>query len=331
MPSAPPCCFITHDLTIAGEICDRIAVMYGRRDHGDRRSPGPADHPAAPLHRRPCCALPARSTTGKNGCSKSPASPPAIRVPHSTPAASPVAAARSCPAAATSIPPRSSRMTAGLSGASSMPPDLLRAEGLRLTFNGVRGLDDVSLSVGAGETIGLVGESGSGKTTLGKNVGAAHPSGGRDASSSTAPTWRRSARPGSAPHRRALQMVFQDPLASFNPRFRIGASLALPMRLHRIIRRNETRDAVAAALTEVGLDPTLARRFPARTLGRTAPARRHRPRRQPAPTPGGRGRGGIKTRRLRARADPEPPARHKRPDTTSPSCSSPTTSVSPGI
>ncbi len=143
---------------------------------------------------------------------------------------------------------------------------MLAAESLYLTFAGqgggvVRALDDVSLAIRPAETIGLVGESGSGKTTLGKTLLRLYkPQGGRILFAG-----QDIARLGEAalqPHRRAMQMIFQDPLASFNPRFRLGQSVGLPMKLHGLASGAALRNAMEAAFAEVGLDPALSRRFP---------------------------------------------------------------------
>ena len=125
----------------------------------------------------------------------------------------------------------------------------------------VRALDCVDLDIAPGEIVGLVGESGSGKTTLGKTIlGAYKPTGGRilyaghDLATLLLRHWGRL--------RRDLQMIFQDPLSSFNPRFTIASSLSLPLRLHGICPKERISSEVAALLKRVGLGPEHAGRYP---------------------------------------------------------------------
>jgi oligopeptide/dipeptide ABC transporter ATP-binding protein len=125
----------------------------------------------------------------------------------------------------------------------------------------LRALDSVSIDIAPGEIVGLVGESGSGKTTLGKTIlGACAPSSGeiryagRDLASLAPRQW--------GALRRDLQMIFQDPLSSFNPRFTIESSLSLPLRLHRVCSRNKVGEEVVNLLRRVGLGPEHARRYP---------------------------------------------------------------------
>jgi oligopeptide/dipeptide ABC transporter ATP-binding protein len=125
-------------------------------------------------------------------------------------------------------------------------------------FNAV---DDVTLEIRAGEVLGLVGESGSGKTTLAKALLRLYrPSSGRILfeGADLAQLGERALKP----YRRHLQMVFQDPISSFNPRHTVADSLAIPLRLHRLCARSETAERVDETLARVGLSRALRDRFP---------------------------------------------------------------------
>ena len=150
-------------------------------------------------------------------------------------------------------------------------PALLRVEGLskrfRLAREGfrpapeVRAVDDVSFSIAAGEVLGLVGESGSGKSTLGRLVlRLIEPSAGRIHFEGQDITGRSSAQ--MQPLRRAMQMVFQDPYASLNPRRNVGEAIGEVLRLHDVVPPAERAARVAQLLVQVGLDPDDAHRRP---------------------------------------------------------------------
>ncbi|MFC8173637.1 ABC transporter ATP-binding protein [Streptomyces sp. NPDC057325] len=135
---------------------------------------------------------------------------------------------------------------------------LIEAVGLRREFGrgerAVTAVDDVSLTVRAGETLGVVGESGSGKTTLGRMlVRLLDPTGGRLRYGGTeiGALSERDLRP----YRRELQMVFQDPVASLNPRRSVGESIADPLRAAGERDEKRIRDRVRELLDRVGLDP----------------------------------------------------------------------------
>ena len=125
----------------------------------------------------------------------------------------------------------------------------------------VHAVDDVSLELRAGETLGLVGESGCGKSTLARCLARLYPltSGsvvfeGQDISTLS----RRELRPV----RRELQMVFQDPYASLNPRKRVGEILSDPLRIHKRGNRDQVKRRVRELLELVGLSPEHINRYP---------------------------------------------------------------------
>jgi oligopeptide/dipeptide ABC transporter ATP-binding protein len=147
---------------------------------------------------------------------------------------------------------------------------ILEAEHLKVTFRvGHRKLaavDDVSLAVHTGETVALVGESGSGKSTVALTLMRAHDSEagsivfeGQDITHLGERQLR--------PIRRRLQMIFQNPYASLDPRMTVAELLTEPMAFHRIGTKEEIRDRVALLLEQVGLAPSAGRRHPSQFSG----------------------------------------------------------------
>jgi oligopeptide transport system ATP-binding protein len=125
----------------------------------------------------------------------------------------------------------------------------------------VHAVDDVSIQVFEGETLGLVGESGCGKSTLGRTiVRLLEPTDGdvRFDGKSIAKLGPRALRP----LRREMQMVFQDPYASLNPRKRVGSIIGDPMKIHKVGSKSERRQRVQELLEVVGLSPEHYNRFP---------------------------------------------------------------------
>ena len=126
----------------------------------------------------------------------------------------------------------------------------------------VKAVDDVSFTVKRGETLGLVGESGCGKTTTGRSILQLYkPTAGQvifdgqDLTSMNTKTMRGM--------RREMQVIFQDPYSSLNPRMTAGNIIGEPLIVHGLVaNKTEYRDKVAALLTNVGLNPYMADRFP---------------------------------------------------------------------
>jgi len=126
----------------------------------------------------------------------------------------------------------------------------------------VRAVEKVDLDILPGETLGLVGESGCGKSTLGRTVlRLLDPSEGSITFEGTDITQRPQAE--LRPLRRKMQMIFQDPYASLNPRMTVGATIAEPIEIHRLAASAAARkEKVQALLAKVGLRPDMANRYP---------------------------------------------------------------------
>ena len=132
---------------------------------------------------------------------------------------------------------------------------------LRRVIGEVRAVDGVDLNVTRGQSVGLVGESGSGKTTLGRAVvGLARPSSGSVVFDGE-DVWSLG-RVAQKRLRRRVQMVFQDPYASLDPRMTVGKSIAEPLEIHRLGSRADRTSKVGRLLETVGLHPTHADRYP---------------------------------------------------------------------
>jgi oligopeptide transport system ATP-binding protein len=150
---------------------------------------------------------------------------------------------------------------------------LVRVEGLKKYFPITRGIvfsrhvgdikavDDISFQIYRGETLGLVGESGCGKTTAGRTIvqlyrpTAGHVYYGDENLAQLS---------GSALRhmRRKVQMIFQDPYASLNPRMTVGAIIGEPLEIHRVASGKAMRERVEELLELVGLNPYFSNRYP---------------------------------------------------------------------
>jgi peptide/nickel transport system ATP-binding protein len=133
--------------------------------------------------------------------------------------------------------------------------------GARLKPEIVRAVDAVDLAVRRGEVMGLVGESGCGKSTIGRMLAGIMPP------TEGAIFWKgqdRATLQGSDKHRAnlAVQMVFQDPASSLNPRLRVADIVGEAPRVHGIVPKAELNDYLDQTLVSVGLDPAVKRRYP---------------------------------------------------------------------
>ena len=152
------------------------------------------------------------------------------------------------------------------------PPPVLEVAGLskhfpvrkgllRRTVGHVYAVDDVSFTIGAGETLGLVGESGCGKTTVGRVIlRLIEPTAGtirldgRDVTHLGKLEMR--------PSRREMQIIFQDPFSSLNPRKRAGDIVGEPLKVHGVLAKDARREKVAALFERVGLRRAQMDNFP---------------------------------------------------------------------
>ncbi len=144
---------------------------------------------------------------------------------------------------------------------------LLQISDLTVRFGPVRAVNGVSLAVAAGPFgLGLVGESGSGKSTIGRTIlrlvrssGGSITFAGSDVGSLRGAALKA--------YRRDVQIVFQDPDNSLDPRMRIGATIGEVLRAHHVVPRGAITERVGALIAEAGLDPEFAQRYPHQMSG----------------------------------------------------------------
>ncbi|MBQ8702805.1 MAG: ABC transporter ATP-binding protein [Bacteroidales bacterium] len=252
--------FITHDLGVISHVADDILVMY----RGKMVEQGPADeilhHPQQPYTqgllacRPPLDSRPRRLPTVEDYLNSL------------TPGPSPIGEGSRMQEVPT---PLSNRRGAGGEAVLISVRDLSVTYTLKKSLFGrplqtLKGVDGVSFDIREGETLGLVGESGCGKTTLGRALLRLIDHSDGSISYRGTPLdhlsshQMRSLRP-------RLQIIFQDPYSSLNPRITIGEAIAEPLRVHG--RRGVGREAVIDLMQQVGLDPDWYSRYPHQLSG----------------------------------------------------------------
>jgi peptide/nickel transport system ATP-binding protein len=239
--------FITHDMGVVAEIADRTVVMY----KGEAVEAGVTGEifarPQMPYTRALLSAVPQLgSMAGTDG----PARFPLIDLESGRP-----------------VPSFEVADTV-----SKAPQPLLEVKNLVTRFDTASGffgrvsgrvhaVENISFDMHAGETLSLVGESGCGKSTTGRSIMRLTDavSGSVKLNGDEVLGLRG---PDLQTMRRSIQMIFQDPFASLDPRMRVGAAIAEPMLVHGIGGRAEAKDKVTDLLQRVGLEPDMAERFP---------------------------------------------------------------------
>ncbi|HEX6792339.1 MAG TPA: dipeptide ABC transporter ATP-binding protein [Casimicrobiaceae bacterium] len=248
--------FITHDMGVVAEVADRVVVMHG----GVKVEEGAAEtiftSPSQPYTRALLAAVP------KLGALRESDVPRKFPVADGTPHASPLPSGKT---------ERDAQRQVGEGKSNSSTP-LLSVRKLTTRFDvkggflgrvrrRVHAVEQVSFDLAAGETLALVGESGCGKSTTGRSLlrlvdieSGSVEFEGLDIARLQDDALR--------PVRRDIQMIFQDPFASLDPRLTVGFSVAEPLYIHGVAKGREAEDRVAWLLEHVGLAPEHARRYP---------------------------------------------------------------------
>jgi peptide/nickel transport system ATP-binding protein len=239
--------FITHDMGVVAEISDRVVVML----RGDMVEQGTTAelfaNPRQPYTRALLAAVPRLgSMKGKPDPQRFALVDPVTGIPAEMPDTVSTAKVAERPV---------------LEVANLVTRFEIRAGVFGKVAARVHAVEDVSFSLHAGETLSLVGESGCGKSTTGRSIlRLIEPTSGsvlfegRDVRALDKQELRA--------ERRSMQMIFQDPFASLNPRKTVGSAIAEPLIIHKLCNRDEARDRVAALMKRVGLTPDMASRFP---------------------------------------------------------------------
>jgi peptide/nickel transport system ATP-binding protein len=279
--------YVSHDLAVVSEMADRIVVMYAGRVVEAGAALDVLERPRHPYTRALVSAIPdfrnPRALRGIPGVSVGvgewpPGCPFAPRCEHATPAC-------------TQAVPRLEQVDSGhavrcirwkelglgeraagarASGAERADAPLLEVAGLEARYRSGRAdrpaVQGVSFAVEKGRCVALVGESGSGKTTVGRCIAGLHvPTAGKILFDGVEVAGAARARPLDV--RRRIQIVFQNPYESLNPRHRVRSSIERPLRVLRELSRREAEREVGELLERVRLPRRLAERFPVELSG----------------------------------------------------------------
>jgi ABC-type glutathione transport system ATPase component len=238
--------FITHDMGVVAEVADRVVVML----RGEKVEEGPAETifatPVHPYTRALLAAVPRLGALQKEDA----------------PRKFPLAGAKDVPAAGGVGPAPGDTAGRPLLAVRDLTTHFdLKAGFFGRATRRVHAVEHVSFDLAAGETLALVGESGCGKSTTGRSLlRLVEPAkgtidfAGRDIAALPRSELRAV--------RRDIQMIFQDPFASLDPRLTVGFSIAEPLYVHGIAAGQEAEERVAWLLEHVGLAPDHARRYP---------------------------------------------------------------------